>query len=188
MSKPWIHAKSSAKIYGGKPEDYLEIHNLMDSSKAALCDNRHRALTHNAWFIGHILEKIFGVTFTNSDGKVISVRDIGEQHVAEDFGNKYIPTAQDYLEHIEFQPWMNNGKNGCPSSFRKFDEVRNEKKADPPKISKHEGRPLGAKPVEPDPSKILEDVLNPNIPEMVVDGSNAALNKSRKIFSPQRYD
>ncbi len=30
MSKPYIHALSSAKKFGGKPEDYLEIHQLMD--------------------------------------------------------------------------------------------------------------------------------------------------------------
>ena len=36
MSKPWIHALSSAKRFGGVPEDYIEIHNLMDSSKATL--------------------------------------------------------------------------------------------------------------------------------------------------------
>jgi hypothetical protein len=72
MSKPWIHAVSSAKRFGGVPEDYIEIHNLMDSSKATIADSRHRALTHNAWFVGTILEKIFGVTFTNSAGKQIS--------------------------------------------------------------------------------------------------------------------
>lgn len=116
MAKPWIHAVSSAKKYGGKPEDYLEIHNLMDSSKAAFPDNRHRALTHNAWFVGFILEKILGSTFTNSDGKVISVRDIGEQHVKEDYGNKFIPSAQDFLQQIEWQDWMDNGQGSPPSN------------------------------------------------------------------------
>lgn len=57
--KPHIHAESSAKKFGGKPEDYLDIHNLLDSSKAALCDSRHRVLTHNSWFVGVILEKIW---------------------------------------------------------------------------------------------------------------------------------
>ncbi len=80
-------------------EDYLEIHLFMDSSKAALADNRHRALTHTSWFVSFILPKIFGVTLTNSDGKVISVCDIGEQHVLEDFGGKCIPTPQ-VLEHV----------------------------------------------------------------------------------------
>lgn len=115
MSKPWIHSLSSAKKFGGIPEDYIEIHNLMDSSKQALPDNRHRALTHTSWFL-FILEKIFGVTITNSEGKKVSVRDIGEQHILEDFRGKFIPTPQDYLSLIPFQSWMDNGKHGLPPS------------------------------------------------------------------------
>jgi len=118
MSKPWIHAESSARRFGGKPEDYIEIHNLMDSSKGAICDNRHRALTHNSWFLSTILERIFGVTLTNSAGKKVSVRDIGEQHVSEDFRGRFIPSAQDYLAEIEFKDWMNNGAS-VPHSFAK---------------------------------------------------------------------
>ena len=121
MSKPYIHAVSSAKRFGGVPEDYIEIHNLMDSSKGAICDNRHRALTHNSWFLSFILEKIFVVTITNSENKKISVRDIGEQHVAEDFRGKFIPTAQDYLQEMEMKDWMNNGR-GVPPSFQKIED------------------------------------------------------------------
>jgi hypothetical protein len=121
MSKPWIHAQSSAKKYGGKPDDYIEIHNLMDSSKGVIADSRHRALTHNAWFVGTILEKIFGVVITNSDGRQISVRDIGEQHVLEDFANRFIPSAQDYLAEIEFRDWMLSG-TGKPPSFAKLNK------------------------------------------------------------------
>lgn len=119
MSKPWIHAESSAKRFGGEPTDYIEIHNLMDSSKATIADSRHRALTHNSWFIGTILEMIFGVTLTNSAGRIVSVRDIGEQHVLEDFGGRFIPSAQDYLQEVEFKDWMLNGK-GVPPSFAKL--------------------------------------------------------------------
>jgi hypothetical protein len=123
MSKPYIHAQSSAKRFGGKAEDYLPIHNLMDSSKGAVADNRHRALTHNSWFLSVILEKIFGITITNSDGRVVSVRDIGEQHVLEDFGCKFIPTAQDYLAEMEFKDWMQNG-HGTPPSFARIENKR----------------------------------------------------------------
>ncbi len=118
MSKPYIHALSSVKAFGGCVEDYLPIHNLLDSSKAAIADNRHRALTHNSWFIGFVIEKVFGTTLTNSDGKVVSVRDVAEQHVLEDFGMKFIPTAQDYLQEIEYKDWMQNG-HGSPPSFAK---------------------------------------------------------------------
>lgn len=110
MGTPNIHAELSARRFGGKPEDYIEIHVLMDSSKETLGDLRHRALTHNTWFITKILERVFGFTITNSDNKQVSVREIGQWHIMEDFSGA-IPTAQDYLQQITFQPWMNNGEN-----------------------------------------------------------------------------
>lgn len=119
MAKPWIHAESSARKFGGKPEDYIEIHNLMDSSKGTIADSRHRALTHNAWFLSTILEKVFGVVITNSDGMKVSVRDVGEQHVLEDFRMRYIPSAQDFLQEMEIKEWMIAGK-GCPPSFARL--------------------------------------------------------------------
>lgn len=106
MSKPYIHSLSSAKKFGGIPEDYLEIHQLMDSSKGAIPDNRHRALTHTSWFLSTILERIFGITIVNSEGKTVSVRDIGEQHILEDYGGRFIPTAQDFLQEIPYKTWM----------------------------------------------------------------------------------
>jgi hypothetical protein len=116
MAKPWIHCKSSAKKFGGKASDYLEIHQLMDSSKAAYCNNLHRTLTHNSWFLSVILERIFGVVIVNSDGKEVSVREIGEQHVAEDFGG-FIPTASDYLDLMDFHPWVSGDFSfGKPTS------------------------------------------------------------------------
>lgn len=130
MAKPYIHAKSSAKKYGGKMEDYLDIHQLMDSSKSAFPDNRHRALTHNAWFVGTILEKVFGITRTNSDGKVYSVRDIGEQHVLEDFKMRFIPSVQDYLGEMEFKDWMNNGMGSPPSHARIVKKIKTERVTD----------------------------------------------------------
>ena len=120
MAKPWIHAVSSAKKYGGKPEDYIEIHNLMDSSKGSIADSRHRTLTHNAWFVGTILEKIFGVTLENSDGMKVSVRDIGEQHVLEDYRMRFIPTAQDYLQEMDVKEWMVAGRGEPPPSAKRL--------------------------------------------------------------------
>jgi hypothetical protein len=117
--KPWIHAESSAKRYGGIPEDYLEIHDLLDSSKGAIADSRHRALTHTSWFL-FILEKIFGTTLTNSDGRTISVREIGERHILEDFRGRFIPTPQDYLGEMECKEWMIAGKGNPPPSFHKL--------------------------------------------------------------------
>lgn len=127
MSKPYIHAVSSARRFGGVPEDYIKIHNLMDSSKGVIADNRHRALTHTSWFLSTILEQVFGVTIENSAGRKVSVRDVGEQHILEDFGGRFIPTAQDYLEGMEFKDWMQNGNKGCPSSSVKLEERRKTK-------------------------------------------------------------
>jgi hypothetical protein len=122
MSKPYIHAVSSAKKFGGEPEEYIEIHNFLDSSKGVIPDSRHRALTHTSWFLSVVLERVFGVTITNSEGRVISVRDIGEQHILEDFGNRFIPSAQDYLQEIDWKDWMLNGKTGKPPSFARIPE------------------------------------------------------------------
>ena len=119
MSKPYIHAVSSAKKWGGVPEDYLAIHDLMDSSKGTIADSRHRALTHNAWFLSVILEKIFGHNITNSNGRLVSVRDVGEQHILEDYGGRFIPSAQDFLQEIELKEWMVKGM-GEPPSFGKL--------------------------------------------------------------------
>ena len=119
MSKPIFHAMSSARKFGGKSEDYIAIHDFFDMSKGAIPDNRHRALTHNSWFLSNVLERVFGHTITNSDGKIVSTREIGEQHILEDFGNRFIPSAQDYLQEIEFKDWMNNGVKGVPPSHAK---------------------------------------------------------------------
>ena len=41
MAHPFHHALSSAKKWGGSPEDYLLLHQWMDQSKAADADFRH---------------------------------------------------------------------------------------------------------------------------------------------------
>lgn len=120
MSKPIHHAMSSAKRHGGKMEDYMDIHNFMDSSKGAMPDNRHRALTHNSWFISNVIERVFGFYLTNSNGKKVSTRQIAEEHVLEDFGMQFIPTAQDFIENMEIQPWMNSGMADKPNSVKKL--------------------------------------------------------------------
>ena len=47
---------------------------------------------------------IFGATLTNSAGKQVPVRTVGEQHVKDDLG--WIPSVKDWLQHLEMQPWM----------------------------------------------------------------------------------
>jgi len=120
MAKAIFHAKSSAKKYGGIPEDYIQIHNMLDSSKSVISDNRHRALTHNSWFLNEVIERIFGYVIINTDGKEVSVKEIAEQHVLEDFNGKFIPSAQDYLQEIKYMPWMSG--MGKPISMEKIEE------------------------------------------------------------------
>ena len=103
MAHPLQHAESSARKFGGRAEDYLAIHNWLAESKAFFPDFRHRALRHHGEGI-FLCERIFGVTITNSEGKQVAVRYIGEQHVKEDLGR--IPSAQDWLSEISPRRWM----------------------------------------------------------------------------------
>lgn len=105
--KPYLHGTVSVRKWGGKTEDYQEIHDFLDSTKAAFPDMRHRAILHNSFGI-YICEKIFGINITNSDGKIVSVRDIAEQHVIDDMGR--IPTLQDYLEGMPMYDWLGGAK------------------------------------------------------------------------------
>jgi len=118
MAKPYVHAKSSAKRFGGTLEPYLPIHDFLDSSKAFVADSRHRALLHSTFGI-FLCEKVFGHVIKNSEGREVSVRDIAEQHILEDYRFKFIPTPQDYLEHMQIQPWMMNAIADMPNSAKK---------------------------------------------------------------------
>lgn len=109
MANPLIHSQSSVKRWGGKVEDYLPIHELLDSPKVTMNNNTSRMLTHNIWFCRQIIPMIFGYNITNSDGRSVDTVDIASLHVSEDFRGKFVPTVQDYLQHMQVQPWMNNG-------------------------------------------------------------------------------
>jgi hypothetical protein len=103
----------------GKPEDYQKIHDWFDETKSHLADVRHRALRHHSLGIFEA-ERVFGILIVNADGRKVSVRDIGEQHVLEDLGT--IPTVQDWLTALPISDWM-GGPNRKPS--RKFDKNLN---------------------------------------------------------------
>jgi hypothetical protein len=112
MAHPYHHALSSVRKWGGEVDDYLAIHEWFDGSKAHMADFRHRALRHHSEGI-FLSERIFGKVITNSDGRVVPVRYIGEQHVNEDLGR--IPSVADWLRRIqpeEGDSWMfGRGKN-----------------------------------------------------------------------------
>lgn len=107
MSHTYHHAVSSARLFGGKPEDYQAIHDWFDSTKETFADFRHRALRHHSQGIFEC-ERVFGVTIVNSAGTKVPVRYIGEQHVREDCGG-VIPTVADWFRNIRRQSWMSRG-------------------------------------------------------------------------------
>jgi len=98
-----VHARISAKKFGGTPEDYLAIHDFMDCTKMALPDVRHRMVLHNS--VGcFIAERVFGHTITNSDNKTVHVRDVAEAHIIEDLG--FIPTLDYCFKNMPIEQWM----------------------------------------------------------------------------------
>ena len=101
MAHPILHSKSSAKKFGGKWEDYIHLHEWMDETKSWYGHSTHRIFRHHSEGIFE-MEKRFGSHFTNSDGKVVYTRYVGEQHVKEDCNN-HIPTAN-YDFAIEIFP------------------------------------------------------------------------------------
>ena len=103
MAKALIHARSSAKRWGGVPDDYLAIHEKMDSTKAFHAEVTHRCVFHSAFGI-FLIEELFGRTLTNSAGREVHTRDIAEQHVLEDLG--CIPSLSDWLREMPSKPWM----------------------------------------------------------------------------------
>jgi hypothetical protein len=103
MADAYHHALSSVKKWGGRYEDYYPVHKWFDASKEIICDFRHRALRHHAEGI-EMAVTVFGPFITNSDGREIPVRWIGEQHVREDFGK--IPSFADWVRAIKPEPWM----------------------------------------------------------------------------------
>lgn len=109
MANPLIHSKSSVKRWGGSVEDYLPIHELIDSPKATMNNNASRLLTHNTWFAYTIIPKIFGYNIVNSSGKSVDVVDIAMLHILEDFRMKFVPTPQDFLKHLDLPAWIHNG-------------------------------------------------------------------------------
>ena len=84
--KPLQHAQISAKIYGGKWEDYIKIHSFLDSSKSSCAHFKHRFLLHHAEGID-LTVRLFGEELTNSGGQTNSIRQIMTDHLIEDVGS-----------------------------------------------------------------------------------------------------
>lgn len=109
--KPFRHARNSARHFGGKPEDYIPIHDFLDQSKMTVADMRHRALFHNT--LGpYLVEQMFGKVAKNSAGRSYSPRDVAEQHIFEDLGT--IPPVSAYLNNMALQAWMGGPRRKKP--------------------------------------------------------------------------
>jgi len=105
VAHPRQHAKSSVKKWGGKQEDYVDIHNWFDETKAWVGHSIHRMFRHHSEGIFEC-EKIFGESFINSDGKTVYTRYVGEQHVKEDCFGK-IPSAKEWVDNFHSpKEWM----------------------------------------------------------------------------------
>lgn len=94
---PYDHARLSVRDFGGEPEDYLPIHELLDSTKFQLTDYRHRAILHNPFGI-QLCERMFGPVIEISGGKTVPVREIARRHIMQDCG--CVPTTKEWLDAL----------------------------------------------------------------------------------------
>jgi hypothetical protein len=78
------------------------------------------------FWILEVMVPLFGQTLTNSDGKLVSVKDICEQHILEDYRHKFIPTPQDFIQEMEFKQWMQNGRGTVPESAKKLYKTKEQ--------------------------------------------------------------
>ena len=146
MANPYHHACSSAKRWGGSPEDYQAIHDWFDASKEFMPDFRHRALRHHAQGIFEC-ERVFGHAIQNSAGRMIPVRWIGEQHVQEDCGR--IPTIQDWFEHITPKYWMGQPPINLEAALSAIDQASSGTPED--QWQQFVGHQVGARRRQPEP-------------------------------------
>ncbi|WP_433233836.1 DUF6915 family protein [Actinomadura nitritigenes] len=98
----WNHALSAARKWGGRPDDYIEIEEFIDSSKKILGDVRHRSLYHHTEGVW-LCQRLFGRTLQVGH-KQVPVRLIAEHHVLEDLG--WLPSPADYIAGMPIKPWM----------------------------------------------------------------------------------
>jgi hypothetical protein len=102
----YYHAQSCVRRWGGGVDDYLPIHEFLDSSKMAIGDIRHRSLYHHTLGVW-LCQRIFGTTVTvqkKTRTVEVPVRLIAEQHILEDLG--WLPSPNDYIDGMPKAPWM----------------------------------------------------------------------------------
>lgn len=87
--RPFHHARASAARSGRDWRDDLEVHEFLDSSKAAFADLRHRMIFHSVDLGAELASRAFPAR--------TDVRDIVRRHVIEDVGDPR--TLADWLAH-----------------------------------------------------------------------------------------
>lgn len=111
LNTPWARipyrntthlAKLSQRRWGGDWKDYLPIHEEMNS----LADPRAKVIFYSAFGL-FLIEELYGVALTLSDKRLISTREIAEQHILNTL--HCIPTLFQWLEGTE-KPWMAGSK------------------------------------------------------------------------------
>lgn len=95
----WKHSLLSCKKFGGITEDYVAVHKFIDSSKLFYYHIKHRILLHNTFGIEIAILK-FGEFLTNSDGKIILIRDIVAEHCKEDLYG-VVPTLNNWFKYVD---------------------------------------------------------------------------------------
>lgn len=95
----WKHSLLSKKKFKGEPEDYLEIHKFIDSSKLHYFNIKHRVLLHHTYGIDLCIQK-FGETLTNAENLKILVRDIAAEHCKEDLMG-VVPTLNNWFKYVD---------------------------------------------------------------------------------------
>jgi hypothetical protein len=138
MAHAYHHALSSARRYGGDPEDYLALHHFLDSSKVAWGDQRHRAVLHHSFGI-YVAEQLFGAqeevrllrralarvpqwlqrllrlpipATTPVTLTLRSGKQVPIRLVAEQHVKEdcgFVPSVEAYLRTMPAEPWMRRG-------------------------------------------------------------------------------
>ncbi len=94
-----MHSEQDAHRWGGSSAEYSHIHEKMYSPGQTIAG---RAIFHSSFGI-YLIEELYGVFFKNSNGRIVAVRDIAEQHVLQVM--RSIPTLAAWLDPIN-KPWM----------------------------------------------------------------------------------
>ena len=103
---PLSHAQSSADRLGGTLEDYIDVHEWFDATKAHCAHISHRMLRHHTQGIA-MAERLFpAIRCPQGWQPDALIRDIGIQHMEEDTCGGFIPTARHWIEAIRPPAWL----------------------------------------------------------------------------------